>query len=451
MLDLLAGRYPAEEFSELRPRIVWDRLAGTVRGRAGAQRLAVTSGGTIPDRGLYGVFLPDGTRVGELDEEMVYESRVGRDVPAGRVDLADRGHHLRARRGHPGAGPARQDAVLARRRPGSAARARPGAGRVRPRRSAAPAAATQLRPAPHRARLDERAAANLLAYLDEQAEATGVVPDDRTHRRRAVPRRDRRLADLHLTRRSAPGCTPRGRMALRARLAEHFGATTPELAMWSDDGIVIRLPEAADDAAARRAAPATPTRSRAGSWPHCPAPPLFAARFREAAARALLLPAPPTRPAHAAVAATPARRRPAGGRRQVPELPDPAGGHPRVLQRRVRPAGAARGAERPPQSPDPGGPGRHAHRLAVRPVAAVRLDRRLHVRGRRAARRTPGRGAGARPRPAARPARRRGAARRCSTPTSSTELELRAATADRGSCAPATPTSCTTCCACSAR
>ena len=77
VLDLLAGRYPSDEFAELRPRIVWDRAAGTVRGRAGAQRLAVTSGGTIPDRGLYGVFLPDGTRVGELDEEMVYESRTG--------------------------------------------------------------------------------------------------------------------------------------------------------------------------------------------------------------------------------------------------------------------------------------------------------------------------------------------------------------------------------------
>ncbi|MCB1017109.1 MAG: DEAD/DEAH box helicase, partial [Acidimicrobiales bacterium] len=69
VLDLLSGRYPAEEFAELRPRIVWDRVAGVVRARAGAQRLAVTSGGTIPDRGLYGVFLPDGTRVGELDEE----------------------------------------------------------------------------------------------------------------------------------------------------------------------------------------------------------------------------------------------------------------------------------------------------------------------------------------------------------------------------------------------
>src|SRR5690606_8880907 len=77
VLDLLSGRYPSEEFAELRPRIVWDRVEGVVRARAGAQRLAVTSGGTIPDRGLFGVFLPDGTRVGELDEEMVYESRTG--------------------------------------------------------------------------------------------------------------------------------------------------------------------------------------------------------------------------------------------------------------------------------------------------------------------------------------------------------------------------------------
>src|SRR5690606_13746215 len=77
VLDLLAGRYPSDEFSELRPRIVWDRVEGTIRGRSGAQRLAVTNPGTIPDRGLFGVFLPDGVRVGELDEEMVYESRVG--------------------------------------------------------------------------------------------------------------------------------------------------------------------------------------------------------------------------------------------------------------------------------------------------------------------------------------------------------------------------------------
>ncbi|HEY5875155.1 MAG TPA: DEAD/DEAH box helicase, partial [Ilumatobacteraceae bacterium] len=77
VLDLLAGRYPSEEFSELRPRIVWDRVNDRLRARDGSRRLAVTSGGTIPDRGLFGVFLPDGTRVGELDEEMVYESRPG--------------------------------------------------------------------------------------------------------------------------------------------------------------------------------------------------------------------------------------------------------------------------------------------------------------------------------------------------------------------------------------
>ncbi|CAN0494847.1 unnamed protein product, partial [Phaeothamnion confervicola] len=77
VLDLLAGRYPSDDFNELRPRIVWDRVAGTLRARDGSRRLAVTSGGTIPDRGLFGVFLPDGTRVGELDEEMVYESRPG--------------------------------------------------------------------------------------------------------------------------------------------------------------------------------------------------------------------------------------------------------------------------------------------------------------------------------------------------------------------------------------
>ena len=78
VLDMLSGRYPSDDFAELRPRIVWDRVAGTLRGRAGAQRLAVTNPGTIPDRGLYTVNLVDnGRRVGELDEEMVYESRVG--------------------------------------------------------------------------------------------------------------------------------------------------------------------------------------------------------------------------------------------------------------------------------------------------------------------------------------------------------------------------------------
>ena len=125
VLDLLVGRYPSDDFAELRPRLVWDRKADVVRAREGAGRLAITNGGTIPDRGLFGVFLPDGTRVGELDEEMVYESRAGRGVPAGRRALAHRGHHARPRRGLARAGRARQDAVLARRQARPPARARP--------------------------------------------------------------------------------------------------------------------------------------------------------------------------------------------------------------------------------------------------------------------------------------------------------------------------------------
>ena len=82
---MLDGRYPSEEFAELRPRIVWDRVEDTIRARKGARQLAVTNAGTIPDRGLFGVHLPDGRRVGELDEEMVYEARAGPDVPARRA------------------------------------------------------------------------------------------------------------------------------------------------------------------------------------------------------------------------------------------------------------------------------------------------------------------------------------------------------------------------------
>ena len=84
VLDMLDGRYPSDRFAELRPRIVWDRTEGTIHGRKGARQLVVTNAGTIPDRGLYGVHLPDGRRVGELDEEMVYEARAGPDLPARR-------------------------------------------------------------------------------------------------------------------------------------------------------------------------------------------------------------------------------------------------------------------------------------------------------------------------------------------------------------------------------
>ena len=116
VLDMLSGRYPSDEFAELRPRVTWDRVGQTLSAREGALRVAIANAGTIPDRGLYGVFLvgakPGTGRVGELDEEMVFESRVGRDVSAGGIDLAHRGDHARPRAGVAGAGRTGQDALL---------------------------------------------------------------------------------------------------------------------------------------------------------------------------------------------------------------------------------------------------------------------------------------------------------------------------------------------------
>ena len=176
------GRYPSEEFAELRPRIVWDRVERHRCAAApGAQRLAVTSGGTIPDRGLFGVFLPDGTRVGELDEEMVYESRAGRDLPARRLHVAHRGHHLRAGRRH-----ARARASPARCRSGTATAPAGRSSWAGP--SARSSATVRAVPRPRRSpgcRADARPRRprpppTSSHYLDEQAEATGAVPDDRT-------------------------------------------------------------------------------------------------------------------------------------------------------------------------------------------------------------------------------------------------------------------------------
>jgi ATP-dependent Lhr-like helicase len=288
-LDLLAGRYPSEEFSELRPRIVWDRTAGgqgIVRGRAGAQRLAVTNPGTIPDRGLFGVFLPDGTRVGELDEEMVYESRAGETFLLGastwRIeDITFDRVVVTPAPGMPGKMPFWHGEG-----PGRPLELGRGIGRfvreLRDRRTT-PDPLKTLREAHG---LDELAALNLVSYLDEQAEATGVVPDDRTI---VVERFRDEIGDWRICVLSPFGAQVHApwAMALQHTLGERWG-TDVEL-LWSDDGIVIRLPEAIDELPVDDLA-IPPEQIRDIVLGVLPNTAMFASRFRECAGRALLLP-----------------------------------------------------------------------------------------------------------------------------------------------------------------
>ena len=286
VLELLSGTYPAEEFSELRPRVVWDRAGGVLRGRAGAQRLAVTNAGTIPDRGLFGVFLPDGTRVGELDEEMVYESRVGETFLLGastwriveitfeRVVVTPAPGELGKMPFWHGDGPGRP--IELGRAVGSL---------VRELRSEGDddAVTARLR---QRCGLDETAAANLVAYLDDQAAVTGAVPDDRTV---VVERFRDEIGDWRvcvLTPFGAQVHAPWG-VALQARLREAWG-TDVDL-MWGDDGIVMRLPEAVDELPVDDLL-FDPQEVRDLVVARLPETSMFASRFRECAARALLLP-----------------------------------------------------------------------------------------------------------------------------------------------------------------
>ena len=196
VLDLLSGRYPSDEFNELRPRLVWDRTAGTLRAREGSKRLAVTSGGTIPDRGLFGVFLPDGTRVGELDEEMVYESRPGETFMLGASTWRIEDITFERVTVTPAPGRAGQDAVLARRPPRSAVGARPG-----PRCLSARDAIAG--PRGGRAAVDERLlprpfCSRQRGGLPRRAGSGHWRRARRSHGGdRAVPRRDRRLAGVH--------------------------------------------------------------------------------------------------------------------------------------------------------------------------------------------------------------------------------------------------------------
>ena len=292
VLDMLAGRYPSDEFAELRPRLVWDRVAGTLTGRPGAQRLAVTSGGTIPDRGLFGVFLSGSekaSRVGELDEEMVYESRVGDVFTLGSTSwrIEDITHDrvlVTPAPGLPGKLPFWKGDVLGR--PAELGRALGGFVREVSALSAEAARQRVLE-----CGLDAWAADNLLAYLEEQRAATGHLPDDRTI---VVERFRDEIGDWRLAVHSPYGAQVHApwALALAARMRESYGVDVQ--AMHADDGMMFRLPdtEFTDESTPPRAdviafdpdeLEGLVTREVGGSA-------LFASRFRECAARALLLP-----------------------------------------------------------------------------------------------------------------------------------------------------------------
>jgi ATP-dependent Lhr-like helicase len=285
VLDLLSGRYPSDEFNELRPRLVWDRTGGTLRARDGSKRLAVTSGGTIPDRGLYGVFLPDGTRVGELDEEMVYESRPGETFILGASTWRIEDITFERVTVTPAPGEQGKMPFWHGDRPG-----RPlelgralGAFQREMRAMTGDAAIDRLM---GDYRLDRFAAGNVVNYLDEQAQATGAVPDDRTV---VIERFRDEIGDWRvciLTPFGTPVHAPWA-MAIERRMIERYDI--PIETMWSDDGIVLRLPEAADAVPIEDLIidPDEIDELVVGALPQTS---LFSARFRECAARALLLP-----------------------------------------------------------------------------------------------------------------------------------------------------------------
>ena len=286
VLDMLAGRYPSDEFAELRPRLVWDRTAGVVRGRPGARRLAVTNAGTIPDRGLFGVYLVEGGgRVGELDEEMVYEARAGQVFLLGasswRIEEITRDRVLVSPApGVPGAVPFWKGEGV-----GRSYELGEAIGRVS-RELVALSDEQMLSRLAERHFLDERAARNLLTFLREQAAATGAVPSDRTV---VVERFRDEIGDWRVCILTPFGARVHApwALALAARLRDSLGIEVQSI--WSDDGIALHLPDA----------DAPPPLSEYAIGPdeieelvvqEVGQTALFGARFRENAARALLIP-----------------------------------------------------------------------------------------------------------------------------------------------------------------
>lgn len=327
VLDLLAGRYPSDEFAELRPRLVWDRDAGTLTGRPGAQRLAVTSGGAIPDRGMFAVYMvgEKNSRVGELDEEMVYESRVGDVFALGatswRIEEITFDRVLVTPAfGQPGrlpfwhgdglGRPAELGAALGefvrkatKTLPASTTQAPPQSTSAAPASGAKGAggrAGTAKKDATTTAGsdaalgglltgagLDENATANLVALLTDQRAATGQVPTDKTL---VVERFRDELGDWRLVLHSPYGLPVHAPWALAvgSRLRERFGVDAAPNA--SDDGIVVRLPDTTDDPPGAELFVFEPDEIDEIVTEQVGTSALFASRFRECAARALLLP-----------------------------------------------------------------------------------------------------------------------------------------------------------------
>ncbi|GAA1927802.1 ATP-dependent helicase [Nocardioides lentus] len=288
-LDLLSGRYPSEEFAELRPRIVWDRVAGTLTGRPGGQRLAVTSGGTIPDRGMFGVFLAGGEgpgrRVGELDEEMVYESRVGDVFALGATSwrIEDISHDrvlVTPAPGIPGKLPFWRGDSLGR--PAELGEA---IGAYTRELAALPRDQAVARARHHD--LDEWAADNLVDYLGEQREAIPTLPSDRSL---VVERFRDELGDWRLVLHSPYGTPVHApwALAINARLRERYGVDGQAVA--SDDGIVIRIPDTDAEPPGGDVVVFEPDEIEDIVTTEVGSSSLFASRFRECAARALLLP-----------------------------------------------------------------------------------------------------------------------------------------------------------------
>src|SRR6185312_3045889 len=242
VLDMLSGRYPADEFAELRPRITWDRVANKITPREGAKKIAIVNGGTIPDRGLFGVFLAGaarGARVGELDEEMVFESRTGDTIILGastwRIEEITHDRvTVSPAPGEPGKMPFWHGDTA-----GRASEFGQRIGEMTRELLQLPRVVAQTRLIEDHS-LDQNAAENLLRYLEDQTAATGVVPNDEQI---LVEHCRDELGDWRVCLLSPFGSRVHAAwcMAVTARLRAERGMEVET--MWSDDGFIIRLPD----------------------------------------------------------------------------------------------------------------------------------------------------------------------------------------------------------------